>query len=92
MFNLVEECRQFFRTDEYSDDCESQACDQKFDNPRVVIKTLSCFLLYGKSDNFLIRFFLIYISYPIDIEERKTKRNAEMKESGSKFFIFVEEC
>ena len=36
--------------------------------------------------------YLIYISYPIDIEERKTKRNAEMKESGSKFFIFVEEC
>ena len=36
--------------------------------------------------------YLIYISYPIDIEECKTKRNAEMKESGSKIFNLVEEC
>ena len=47
---------------------------------------------YNLSSHVLCTMYLIYISYPIDIEERKTKRNAEMKESGSKIFNLVEEC
>ena len=52
-------------------------------------------MLYG--NDFLLmscvlHMYLIYIFYPIGIEEAKTKRNAEMKESGSKIFNLVEEC